>query len=420
VTRLDGSSLCISNRDERRYTSPRDERRYTRIVKSNALETPRDSSLPLSLTFAGFVTFVLMGLLQAMFGPALFSIRSSFHVDVGTANFLLSAFFVGNFMMILANGALEKVLSKTNSLLISAVLLTFGSLGLSLAPSWNVLLACAFLTGLGYGGGVLNFNTLFASGFGSRGTAMVSLLNAAWSVGAILGPILIGNFLENFRVPFLLTAIVAGLMIPLAFTARQLESAKPSLEVQANMSGSSRIFWPWILGFAVMFLLYVGAEVGAGANEPRHLHDAFGMPLRDAAFFSSLFWFGGLVARVLVAPISLRVPAPTLVLICLIGMSFSLALAHVPVLAPYAYAACGLFTGPIFPSALSWFTSQTRASLSMTSWILASANFGGVIFPPIIAGLTAANAAIIPTVLLVFTVANAVLAFTLGRLNPRV
>jgi MFS transporter, FHS family, glucose/mannose:H+ symporter len=398
----------------------RDECRYTRAVKANALETPRDSNLPLGLTFAGFVTFVLMGLLQAMFGPALFSIRSSFNLDVGTANFLLSAFFVGNFMMILANGALEKVLSKTNSLLISAVLLTLGSLGLSLAPSWNLLLGCAFLTGLGYGGGVLNFNTLFASGFGSRGTAMVSLLNAAWSVGAILGPILIGNFLENFRIPFLFVAIIAGLMIPLAFTARQLESAKSSLEIQSDTPGSSRISWLWILGFAMMFLLYVGAEVGAGANEPRHLHDAFGMPLRDAAFFSSLFWFGGLIARVLVAPISLRVPASSLVLICLIGMSFSLALAHVPILAPYAYAACGLFTGPIFPSALSWFTTQTRASLSMTSWILASANFGGVIFPPIIAALTATNAAIIPTVLLVFTMANAVLAFTLGRLNPRV
>jgi MFS transporter, FHS family, glucose/mannose:H+ symporter len=388
-------------------------------VKSNALETPRDSNLPLGLTFAGFVTFVLMGLLQAMFGPALFSIRSTFALDVGTANFLLSAFFVGNVVMILANGALEKVLSKTNSLLIAAACLTLGTLGLGLAPNWNVLLACAFLTGLGYGGSVLNFNTLFASGFGSRGTAMVSLINAAWSVGAILGPILIGNFLENFRVPFLFVAIVAGLMVPLAFTARQLESVKTSLEVQSASLGSSPISWLWILGFAAMFLLYVGAEVGAGANEPRHLHDAFGMPLRDAAFFSSLFWFGGLIARVLVAPISLRVPAPNLVLICLIGMGFSLALAHVPVLAPYAYAACGLFTGPIFPSALSWFTSQTRASLSMTSWILASANFGGVIFPPIIAALTATNAAIIPTVLMVFTVANVLLAFVLGRWNPR-
>jgi MFS transporter, FHS family, glucose/mannose:H+ symporter len=387
-------------------------------VKSNALETPRDS-LPLGLTFAGFVTFVLMGLLQAMFGPALFSIRSTFALDVGTANFLLSAFFVGNVVMILANGALEKVLSKTNSLLIAASCLTLGTLGLSLAPSWNLLLACAFLTGLGYGGSVLNFNTLFASGFGSRGTAMVSLINAAWSVGAILGPILIGNFLENFRIPFLGVAIVAGLMVPLAFTARQLEPVDVSLAVQSAASGSSRISWLWILGFAMMFLLYVGAEVGAGANEPRHLHDAFGMPLRDAAFFSSLFWFGGLVARVLVAPISLRVPAPSLVLICLIGMSLSLALAHVPVLAPYAYAACGLFTGPIFPSALSWLTTQTRASLSMTSWILASANFGGVIFPPIIAALTATNAAVIPTVLLAFTVMNVVLALTLGRLNPR-
>ena len=394
-------------------------------MNSNALETPRDSSLPLGLTLAGFVTFVLMGLLHAMFGPALFSIRSSFNLDVGTANVLVSAFFTGNVVMILANGALEQVLSKTNSLLIAASCLTLGSLGLSLAPSWGLLLACAFLTGLGYGGSVLNFNTLFAGGFGSRGTAMVSLLNAAWSVGAILGPILMGNFLENFRVPFLLTSIVASLMIPLAFTARQLESAKPSLEVQSNSAdlkllGSSRISWLWFLGFAGMFLLYVGVEVGAGANESRHLHDAFGVPLKDAAFLSSLFWFGGLVARVLVAPISLRVPASSLVLICLIGMSLSLALAHVPVLAPFAYAACGLFTGPIFPSALSWLTSQTRASLSMTSWILASANFGGMIFPPIIAALTAKNAAIIPTVLLVLTAANAVLAFSLGRLNPRV
>jgi MFS transporter, FHS family, glucose/mannose:H+ symporter len=387
-------------------------------VNSNALETPRASNLPLGLTFAGFVTFVLMGLLQAMFGPALFSIRSRFNLDVGTANFLVSAFFTGNVVMISTNGALEKFLSKTNSFLIAATCLMLGSVGVGLAPSWALVLAFAFLIGLGYGGSVLNFNILFATGFGSRGTAMVSLLNAAWSVGAILGPILIGSFLEDYRLPFLIVALGAGLMVPLAFTARQLETVQPS-EVQ-SAAGSSPILWPLIVGFAAMFLLYTGAEVGVGSSEPRHLHDAFGVPLKDAAFLSSLFWFGGLIARVLAAPISLRVPAPRLVLFCLIGASLSLGFAHVPGLAPYAYAACGLFTGPIFPSALSWFTMQTRASLATTSWILASANFGGVIFPPLIASVTASNAVIIPTVLLAFTVTNTILAFVLGRLNPRV
>lgn len=365
------------------------------------------------LVIGGFGTFALIGSLQAMYGPALLSIQARFSITPATSSLLLSAFFAGVVVSILSLGALERVVSRASSLTVALALVGLGSLGVGIAGAWWLVLGAAFGIGLGYGLAVLNYNTLFATGFGSRSTAFMNLINAVWSVGAILGPVVIGLTPQDFRLPFIVCGVVALLIAPLGLNARSLE---PSRDSRAA-SGAGRLpALPLMLAFAGVFWLYTGSEVGIGANEPRHLRDAFVYSAQSAAFLSSLFWFGEAIGRVLIAPISLRVREDAIVVACLSLTVVCLGLAHVGAFAPFAYAACGMFLGPVFPSVIVWFNRHARGSIRATSLMLASANFGGVIFPPLIAAL-GANAALIPTVVLAFTTANAVLTLNIRRMS---
>jgi MFS transporter, FHS family, glucose/mannose:H+ symporter len=366
-------------------------------------------TLPTALVVGGFGTFALLGLLQAMYGPALLSIQTRFDLQPATASLILSAFFAGVVVSILGLGALERIVSRAASLMAALTLVGVGSVGVGVAPLWWLVLVSAFGIGLGYGVAVLNYNTLFATGFGSRSTAFVNLVNAAWSVGAILGPVVIGLTPQDFRVPFIACGLVALLIAPLG---RNLE---PRTQAR-SMTSSALPALPLLIGFAFVFWLYTGSEVGIGANEPRHLHTAFGYDVQPATFLSSLFWFGQAAGRVLIAPISLRVREDVIVVACLALAAVGLGLAHIPVIAPFAYAACGVFLGPVFPSVIVWWNRHVHGSIRATSWMLASANFGGVIFPPLIAVLTA-NAVLIPTILFAFTAANAALTYNLRRIS---
>jgi MFS transporter, FHS family, glucose/mannose:H+ symporter len=372
------------------------------------------NTLPTPLVVGGFGTFALIGSLQAMYGPALLSIQTRFGLEPATASLILSAFFAGVVVSILGLGALERIVSRAASLTAALALVGLGSLGVGVGGAWWLVLLSACGIGLGYGLSVLNYNTLFATGFGSRSTAFVNLINAAWSVGAILGPVVIGLTPQDFRAPFIACGLVALLLAPLGLGAGNLELETPA---RAAVNASSTLpALSLFLGFALVFWLYTGSEVGIGANEPRHLRDAFGYDLRSAAFLSSLFWFGQAAGRVLIAPVSLRVREDVIVVACLALAAVGLGLAHIRALAPFAYAACGVFLGPVFPSVIVWFNRHARGSMRATSLMLAGANLGGVIFPPLIAVLTA-NASLIPTLLLAFTAANAAFAWNLRRIS---
>lgn len=382
------------------------------IVILPGVTVTKQPSLPLKLMVSGFCTFVLIGALQAMYGPTLFSFQSRFGIDNSSANLIFSAFFAGVVTAILALGALERHVSRAASLTTALVLIVLGSLGVGFAPAWWMVLVSASGIGLGYGLNVLNYNTLFATGFGTRSTAFVNLLNAAWSVGAILGPVAVGLSASNPRLPFLLGGLLALGLAPLGLSVRNTVSDSVSW-VGKTPSGTTPP-WTLMLAFASVTWFYTGTEVGIGAHEPRHLNTVFGYSVEQASFLSSLFWLGQVLGRVLVAPISLRVREDVIVVACLTLTTCAVALAHVGLVAPFAYALCGVFLGPIFPSVLVWFNRFAKGSIRASSILLASANLGGMVFPPLIAALTT-NAALIPTVVLTLTAAHAVLTFVLKR-----
>ena len=159
--------------------------------------------------------FVVLGTLQALYGPAIPAFRARFGVTPAAAGLGLSADFAGAiagvvlYHLLLARAGDRRLLGG------SYVLMAAGMMLFALAPSWPLALGAALVTGFGSGGIDYGLNHLFATGFGHRSTAMLNLLNAFFGVGAVIGQALIGA-VGAARYPWLFgaAAVVSLLLIP--------------------------------------------------------------------------------------------------------------------------------------------------------------------------------------------------------------
>ena len=137
--------------------------------------------------------FVVIGVLQSLYGPAIPAFRDKFAVTPSVAGLGLSADFAGALIGIVGYHLLARAGSTDRRLLaVSYALIAAGTIGFALAPSWPLALAAALFTGLGSGGIDYGLNHLFTFAYGRRSAGMLNLLNAYFGVGAVIGPVLVG------------------------------------------------------------------------------------------------------------------------------------------------------------------------------------------------------------------------------------
>ncbi|WP_214413069.1 MFS transporter [Sphaerisporangium fuscum] len=324
--------------------------------------------------------FVLIGALQALYGPAISAFRGNFGLSPSGAGLALSAHFVGGVLGVLLFQRIHRTIGNRRMIGASYLLMAVGAAGFALAPWWSVALPAALVTGLGFGGIDYGLNQLFSIGFGARSTAMLNVLNAQFGVGAILGPALVGLLgPERYGLIFGGFAVLSAALL---LTLRGVGEGQEDLARAGSGDGSGtgiRRAWGLLAAFLVLYVLHVGVESGVGGWEPTHLETA-GYSARAAASATAVYWLMMTVGRLVAAPLSLRWSAPAIVIGGLAGMLACLLLALVPALAPYAYAGVGLFIAPIFPTGLPWLT---RLLPGTSGYIVAASMIGGVAVPPV-------------------------------------
>ncbi|MGX1913875.1 MFS transporter [Streptomyces phaeochromogenes] len=334
---------------------------------------------------ASCVGFVLIGALQALYGPAIPAFREEFGLSPSAAGLGLSAHFVGGVAGVLLFDRLYGRLGNRQILGASYLLMGVGAAGFALAPNWPLALAAALLAGLGFGGIDYGLNQLFAVGFGHRSTAMLNILNAHFGIGAILGPALIGLVgSEHYPAVFLVFA-AANLPLLLCLKGVRDHVPHPATGEPAGERGGRQVLGrslgSVLAVFVTLYVLHVGIEAGVGGWEPTHL-ETVGYGAGVAATATSVYWLMMTVGRFLVAPIALRYSAQTIITVSCAGMTVCLLLAAVPALAPYAYAGVGLFIAPIFPTGLPWLNRAAPKARRAGAVVIAASMVGGVAAGP--------------------------------------
>ena len=383
-------------------------------------------------TVAACIGFVLLGALQAYYGPAIPALRTRFGLAPSGAGLALSMFYGGAVTGVLVGGILHRHTRNSRLLITSFLVMSVGALGFALSANWLCALAASLLSGFGAGGMDYGLNQLFSIGFGRRSPAMLGILNAHYGVGAIAGPLVIGLIgAHNYPYAF---AVTAALLVITCWFFRTVRDAEPERKVLTPPPAEpattdqehptrARVVTPVIsilVAFLALYALQVAVETGIGAWEPTYLQ-LLGHSAHFAANATSGFWLMLTLGRFLLAPLTLRWSEPTIVCVSCLGTTICLAFALIPGLAPYALAGAGLFNAPVFPAALPWLNRVTpNVSWAGTGAVL-TANVGGMAAGPLLGlAIEVFGSGSVPWALTIVSAACLVLAVKLKMTTHRI
>jgi MFS transporter, FHS family, glucose/mannose:H+ symporter len=364
------------------------------------VSSPRQGLPPL-ITLIGFVSFIVVAALVAMYGPSLPELRLVFSLTEAQAGLIVSAHFVGTFIGTLLATVLQRKLSLRARFIVATAVIALSSWLLALTPIWSLFLLAATLRGVGAGVLFTEVNGLFATGFGVRSTAMLSLVNAAYGAGSFLGPVLVGSLPGSFRTPMLVGATLSLSLVVLALFTPRAPTSLASEQKTRSSGGSS----PLILS---LFLLCLFASGGVENTLGTWLATqllAEGFSKQGAANITGFYWGAQTLGRILMAPLALRFSAGQLLLAGFLLETLALVLAHVPSLRIVAYVLAGVGVAAPFTAGLAWLNQALPGLRFATTFGLVASLSGAALMSPITGQLIDVfSATVLPTAMLVLTV----------------
>jgi MFS transporter, FHS family, glucose/mannose:H+ symporter len=185
-----------------------------------------------------------------------------------------------------------------------------------LIGAFIVLLVATGALGLGFGATVMALNTYAETFFPGRSDGAVLALNALLGLGTALAPVLVAIFV-GMGVWWLLPVMVGCVLVLIfAVALRQPLRSNPAAitggGAQRPLSASTLPGRFWLYAFAVF--LYGVLETLNGNWATLYLSGERGVSPRGASMALAAFWTMVTVGRVLVAALSVRVPARSIYL----------------------------------------------------------------------------------------------------------
>jgi MFS transporter, FHS family, glucose/mannose:H+ symporter len=351
-----------------------------------------------------------------MYGPSLPELQRVFSLNDAEAGFIVSAHFAGTFVGTLASAFLRTALTLRARFILATLLIAGSSWLLALTPSWTLFLLAAGVRGFGAGVLFTDINGLFATGFGSRSTAMLSLVNAAYGAGSFLGPILVGALPGSFRTPMLIGAAVSLILIVLAVFTPNYALLTPKSKSASSPAQSNYLI---LTLFLLTLIASGGVENTLGTWLATHLL-ADGYSKQIAANVTGFYWGAQTIGRVLLAPLALRFSAMQLLAGGFMLEALALSLAHAPSLRIFAYVLAGLGVASLFTAGLAWLAQSLPGLRVATTLGLAASLLGAATMSPLIGQLIDSSSAnVLPTAMLVLTLFGLTLVFLLWRMTMK-
>ncbi len=251
-----------------------------------------------------FANFVLFGASAILVGAAVPEIVRDFGWSYSGMGIVLASGSIGYFVSTFLCGVFVRRWPPKPVITGGLVLQTLGLVLFGCTPAlWPNLVALA-LIGLGEGGSEVVTNyCLVRIEQGGRSNLM-NFMHAAFTVGAILGPLAVGLLIARdlpWQYAFQGLAVLS-LVTALAFYLQPFKHMKsPAREHGTHHALGHLLRQPLLLLLTLMILLYVGVEVGVSNWMAEYFVQTLGTSAATGAYMVSLFWVGLLAGRLLVA-----------------------------------------------------------------------------------------------------------------------
>ncbi len=340
----------------------------------------------LGLMILACASFLALGIITASIGPALANLAENTLSELSVMGSVFTALFLGS---LAAQGVMGLLLDRSGArklLFVGLLVLGVGILGLTLAASLWVALACAIIAGLGHGVVDVASNVMISDAFPQRRAAALNWLNMFYGIGAFVGPAIAGFALRLWDMA--LPALWLGAGIEL-FLAPAFLVFVPSLPKQSEKSFEERnglLLSPLLWSFGVLLLLYVGLENGIGGWVSTYLGMTTSLAAADAALITSLFWMALTLGRLVATLVGTRISAAAL-LGGSLGLSLLGAVLFVAGSGQIGWSVAAVMTlgmgfAPIFPTTVAMATDIFRRTPgAATSLMVALGSVGGMVLP---------------------------------------
>ncbi|MEK6320838.1 MAG: MFS transporter [Acidobacteriota bacterium] len=332
------------------------------------------------------IGFVLIGIVNTLLGPILPLLSARWRLDDAGAGAL---FFVQSAGAIVGS-ALSGLLIKRFGFL-PLLVAGFGSMAASTAclgfEPWVVGVLSISGTGLSLGLTIPTINLLISELNIGRRAAALNLLNLAWGVGAVSGPVLVPTLSRSVGLTFALLCVAAPLIVIGILIGRSTVLLPVAVKAgEATISGAMRLWMtPYALLTAALVFVNIGTESATGGWIASYVQRLGPSSQLSWAVAPSLFWAGLLAGRG-AAPFVLRRVRETRMV--LLGMFVAvsglvvilLGTTIVPVLIGVGLTGLGL--APVFPTTIALFTERFGHDASrLTGTLFILAGLGAAVFP---------------------------------------
>lgn len=361
-----------------------------------------------------YISFISLGLPDALLGSAWPTMYSEFAVPVSYAGIISMIIAAGTIVSSLMSDRLTHKLGTGKVTAISVAMTAVALLGFSFSGSFWMLCLWAIPYGLGAGSVDASLNNYVALHYASR---HMSWLHCMWGIGAAAGPYIMGYVLSGGQhwglgyrwvgILQVVLSIALLLSLPMWKGQKSNDSGKNSAKEDKPLSLGEIVRIPGAREVMITFFCYCALEQTTGLWASSYLALYKGVPTQTAAFFASLFYIGITVGRALNGFLTIKFNDTQL-----IRLGQSIAAAGIAaMLLPLGQAVSlvgliliGLGCAPIYPCVIHSTPAHFGAekSQALIGVQMASAYVGTCLMPPLF-GLIAnnINIALLPVFLLV-------------------
>lgn len=352
-----------------------------------------------------YLSFISLGLPDALLGSAWPNIYLEFEVPVSYAGIISMIIAVGTVISSLSSDRLTKKYGTGKVTAISVGTTALALFGFSISHNFISLCLWAIPYGLGAGSVDASLNNYVALHFSSK---HMSWLHCMWGIGATLGPYIMGLVLTNNKpwndgyliISILQVVLTIALITSLSKWKKQdnnITNIKPlSIKEILNIPGAKEIM--------ICFFCYSAIEQTSMLWASSYLNLAKGIDAKTAATFASLFCIGITIGRGINGFIAMKLKDEqmihmgiVIIFIGIISMFLSYSL--------LGFILIGLGCAPIYPCIIHSTPNHFGAdnSQAIIGVQMASAYIGTCLMPPLF-GLIARHLSIklLPIFLLIF------------------
>ena len=332
-----------------------------------------------------YLSFISLGLPDALLGSAWPNIYPEFEIPVSYAGIISMIIAVGTVISSLQSDRLTKKYGTGKVTAISVGTTALALFGFSISHNFISLCLWAIPYGLGAGSVDASLNNYVALHFSSK---HMSWLHCMWGIGATLGPYIMGLVLTNnkpwndgYRIISILQVVLTIIIITSLSKWKKQDSTttntKPlSLKEIFNIPGAKEIM--------ICFFCYSAIEQTSMLWASSYLNLAEGIDAKTAATFASLLCIGITIGRGINGFIAMKLKDEqmihmgiVIIFIGIVSMFLSYSL--------LGFILIGLGCAPIYPCIIHSTPNHfgTNNSQAIIGVQMASAYIGTCLMPPL-------------------------------------